>query len=107
MTREDAKDLTLSVLVIVAVLLLADCIWLHVKQSRSEASFSGMEQKVAGIAERLKSVESTVEKHHTIRVEQPAQQEQSFAEQAKEAYSRLKTAAAAGYQAAKEEYNKK
>ena len=31
MTREDAKDLTLSILVIVVALLIADCIWLHVK----------------------------------------------------------------------------
>ena len=106
MTREDAKDLTLSVLVIVAVLLLADCIWLHVKQSRSEASFSGMEQKVAGIAERLKSVESTVEKHHGAIVPS-SEPEQSFTDQAKETYTKLKSAAAAGYQAAKDEFNKK
>lgn len=34
MTHEDAKDLTLSVLVVIAVLLVADCIWLHVKCER-------------------------------------------------------------------------
>ena len=33
MTREDAKDLTLSILVVVAALLVADNIWLHCKCS--------------------------------------------------------------------------
>ena len=106
MEREDAKDLTLSILVIVAVLLFADCIWLHVKCSRSEDALLALDQKLATVTERQTRVVSAVEKHHGAIVEE-AKEEQSFTDQAKETYNKLKSAAAAGYQAAKEEFNKK
>lgn len=106
MEREDAKDLTLSILVVVAVLLLADCIWLHVKSSRAEDSLSAMEQMLAAVSERQSRIVATVEKHHGA-IAASAQEEPSFTEQAKETYNKIKSAAAAGYQAAKEEFNKK
>ena len=46
MTREDAKDLTLSILVVVAVLLVADNIWLHCKSSSQRDELAALEQKL-------------------------------------------------------------
>ena len=106
MEREDLKDLTLSILVIVAALLMIDCIWLHVKCSRAETALSATEQKVAELAAQQKTVESVVVKHHGAIVPS-SEPEQSFTDQAKETYNKLKSAAAAGYQAAKDEFNKK
>jgi len=106
MEREDLKDLTLSILVVVAALLIIDCIWLHVKCSRAETALLATEQNVAEMAARQKAVESVVEKHHGAIVPS-SEPEQSFTDQAKETYNKLKSAAAAGYQAAKDEFNKK
>ena len=94
MEREDAKDLTLSILVIVAVLLLA------------EGALSAAEQKLAALSERQSRIMATVEKHHGA-IAASTQEEPSLTEQAKETYNRIKSAAAAGYQAAKDEFNKK
>ncbi len=87
MEREDLKDLTLSILVVVVALLLIDCIWLHVKCSRTETALSVLERNVAEIAGRQKT-------------------DRSFADQAKETYDKLKSAAGAGYRAARDEFNK-
>ena len=46
MTREDAKDLTLSILVVVAALLVADNIWLHCKCSAQRDELAALEQKL-------------------------------------------------------------
>lgn len=97
MTREDAKDLTLSILVIVAALLLADCIWLHVK--------------CAGLNERISVLQATLESHlNPPREPTVVDKAKGAYDQAKEAtvreYKRLKAAAAAGYDAAKKELNK-
>ena len=89
MEREDAKDLTLSILVIVAALLVADCIWLHVKCARHEAQ----------IAELSECIERHVKAEETSSAE-------TFAEKAKATYEKVKSAAAKGLEAAKEEYAK-
>lgn len=107
MEREDAKDLTLSILVVVAVALLGYCIWLHVKCASLNGTVETLSAKVDQMAARQTLISNTVEKHHVIKIGQPEPQEQSFADQAKETYNKLKSAAAKGYQAAKEEYNKK
>lgn len=93
MEREDAKDLTLSVLVVVAALLLADNVWLHVKCARQ--------------ADAVAALGAKLEQH----VNPPPGP--SMADKAKGAYERAKSAtvrqygkakaaAAAGYQAVKE-----
>lgn len=46
MTREDAKDLTLSILVIVAAFLVADNIWLHCKCSSQRDEIATLGQKL-------------------------------------------------------------
>ena len=46
MTREDAKDLTLSILVVVAALLVADNIWLHCKCLSQRDELASLEQKL-------------------------------------------------------------
>jgi len=84
MEREDAKDLTLSILVVVAALVAVDCIWLHCKCARLADDLAALEKCV---------VQADV-------------QEQSFGERAMDAYNKVKAAAAAGYNAAKEELGK-
>lgn len=86
MTREDAKDLTLSILVVVVAVLVADCIWLHLKCARLEKATQAFERRM-------------VELH-------AADDGSTFGERAKKAYDKVKAAAAAGYNAAKEEYAK-
>ena len=97
MEREDAKDLTLSILVIVVALLAADCVWLHVKGARQ--------------ADELTAVKAKLE----LQLNPPP--EPTVADKAKEAYDRakaatvdgfekVKAAAAAGLQAVKDEYGK-
>ena len=46
MTREDAKDLTLSILVVVTALLVADNIWLHYKCSSQRDELAALGQKL-------------------------------------------------------------
>ena len=86
MNREDAKDLTLSILAVVVPLLLADCIWLHAKCARQSAE--------------LASLSGRLERH--LNPPRP-NSERSLADKAKQTYDKVKSAAAKGYQAAKEE----
>jgi len=81
MEREDAKDLTLSILAVVAVVLLADCVWLHVKCARQADA-------VAALAARL-------ERH----INPPP--EPTLADKAKASYERAKAATVEGYEKAK------
>ena len=46
MTREEAKNLTLSILVIVVALLVADNIWLHCKCSAQRDELAALDQKL-------------------------------------------------------------
>ena len=80
MTREDAKDLTLSILVIVAVLLAADNLWLHTR-------FAALEQKIE------------------LHINPPL--EPTMKERAKAAYDKTKAAMKRGYEKVKETFNKK
>lgn len=89
MEREYAKDLTLSILVIATSLLIADCIWLHVKCARYEA-------QIAELSEMLVS--------HVAK--EDASLGETFAEKARATYEKVKSAAAKGLEAAKEEYAK-
>ena len=89
MEREDAKDLTLSILVIVAALVIADCIWLHVRCARQDV-------RIAELSERLAN--------HVAK--EDASVGETFAEKAKATYKKVKSAAAKGLEAAKEEYAK-
>ena len=97
MTREDAKDLTLSILVVVVALLTADCIWLHVK--------------CAGLHSRECALQATFEAHLNPPPEPTVTDKTKGAyDRAKDAtvreYKRFKAAAAAGYDAAKKELGK-
>ena len=86
MDREDAKDLTLSILVIVAAVLAADCIWLHMRCSRQEETL----QTLAVQVDRLLNPP-------------PVQAEPSFSDKAKQTFNKVKSAAVKGYEAAKDE----
>ena len=80
MTREDAKDLTLSILVIVAVLLAADNLWLHTR-------FAALEQKIE------------------LHINPPP--EPTMKERAKAVYDKTKDAVKRGYQSVKEKFAEK
>jgi len=88
MNREDAKDLTLSILVVVAALLLADCIWLHIKCSRLEANLAALTERVE------------------LHIDPPKVEEPSLADKAKQTFLKMKSAAEKGYDAAKRELEK-
>ena len=90
MEREDAKDLTLSILVVVVALLLADCIWLHVKCTRQASELSALSVRL--------------EQHINPPVEAEGP---SLADRARQAYDKVKNAAVRGYEAAKGELNKR
>ena len=89
MKREDARNLTLSTLVAVVTILAVDCICLHMKCARQTS-------ELVALSVRLEQ--------HINPPEPPA--EPSLAEKAKQTYNKVKSAAAAGYQAVKEELDK-
>ena len=87
MTREDAKDLTLSILVVVAALLVADNVWLHCK-------CSAQRDELAAFAQKLE-----------LHVNPPSGP--SVKERAKDAYDKTKGAMKRGYDKIKESFGKK
>ena len=60
MEREDAKDLTLSILVVVVAILVVDCVWLHVKCAREEADIGVLAQDYQKTVETVKHLEDWV-----------------------------------------------
>lgn len=87
MTRENVKDLTLLVLVIVTALLLADNICLHCKYAAQRDEIVALEQKL--------------EQH----LNPPP--EPTIKERAKNAYDKTKAAVKRGYQSVKEKFSDK
>ena len=87
MTREDAKDLTLSILVVVTLILVADNIWLHVRCSRQ--------------ADALAATAQRIEAH----INPPPGP--SFKERTKAVYGSAKDAVKRGYEKVKESFTKK
>ena len=86
MTREDAKDLTLSILVVVAALLVADNIWLHCKCASQRDELAALEQKL--------------EQH----INPPPGP--TFKERTKAAYDKTKDAVKRGYEKVKGSFKK-
>lgn len=87
MTREDAKDLTLSILVVVAALLVADNIWLHCK-------CSAQCDEIAALGQKLE-----------LHVNPPPGP--TLTERTKAAYGSAKDAVKRGYEKVKEGFKKK
>ena len=87
MKREDAKDLAMSIVAIVVVVLVVDSICLHVKCARQS-------NELAVLSMRL-------EQHIS-----PPPSGSSLTDKAKQTYKKVKSAAVKGYQAAKEELDK-
>ena len=89
MRRDDVNEMGLAVAIVLIAMLLADAIWLHVKCARQES-------EIAALSLRL---EQHVNPPESLPVS-------SLADKAKQTYDRVKSAAAAGYQAVKEELDK-
>lgn len=107
MEREDAKDLTLSILVIVVVLLLADCIWLHVKCAREEADIAALAQDQQKTVEAVTNLEnwvssSSIQGRINTYKKEMSDYSRSFMDKCRS----LKNAAVKGYEAAKDELKK-
>ena len=107
MEREDAKDLTLSILVVVVLLLLADCIWLHVKCSREEADIAALAQGQQKTVETVKHLEdwvatSSVQGKFNSYKKGVSDYSRSFMDRCRS----LKNAAVKGYEAARDELKK-
>lgn len=88
MTKEDAKDLTLSVLVVVTALLVADVIWLHCQCSEQRREIDG---EIAALGQKL-------ERH----LNPPP--EPTVTERAKDAYDAAVDAVKRGYRSVKEKF---
>lgn len=107
MEREDAKDLTLSILVVVVALLLADCIWLHVKCSREEADIAALAQDQQKTVETVNGIEawistSSVEGKIKSYKKEMSDYSRSFMDKCRS----LRDAAVKGYEAARDELKK-
>ena len=87
MTREDAKDLALSILVVVAALLVADNIWLHCKCSSQRDELAALEQKLE------------------LHINPPPGP--TLKERTKAAYDKTKDAVKRGYEKVKDGFRKK
>ena len=87
MTREDAKDLALSILVVVAALLVADNIWLHCKCSAQREELAALGQKLE------------------LHINPPPGP--TLKERTKAAYGSAKNAVKRGYEKVKEGFKKK
>ena len=87
MTREDAKDLTLSILVVVAALLVADNVWLHCK-------CSAQRDEIAALGQKLE-----------LHINPP--QGPTLTERTKAAYGSAMDAVKRGYEKVKESFKKK
>ena len=87
MTREDAKDLTLSILVVVAALLVADNIWLHCKCLSQRNELAALGQKLE------------------LHINPPPGP--TLKERTKAAYGSAKNAVKRGYEKVKEGFKKK
>ena len=87
MTREDAKDLALSILVVVAALLVADNVWLHCK-------CSAQRDEIAALGQKLE-----------LHINPP--QGPTLTERTKAAYGSAKDAVKRGYEKVKESFKKK
>ena len=89
MRRDDINEIGLAAAIVLIALLVADAVWLHVKCARQEA-------EIAALSARLE-----------LHVNPPPEPEEpSFADKAADMYNKVKSAASAGYQAAKEELGK-
>ena len=87
MTCEDAKDLTLSILAVVAALLVADSIWLHCK-------CSSQRDELAALGRKLE-----------LHINPPPGP--TLTERTKAAYGSAKDAVKRGYEKVKEGFKKK
>ena len=94
MTRDDAKDLTLSILVIVVLLLAADCVWLHVQSSRQATLLARQDIRFGELSQKVE-----------LHVNPPPGP--TFKERTKAAYDKTKDAVKRGYDKVKESFTKK
>ena len=100
MRRDDVNEMGLTILVVVAALLVLDAIWLHVKCGSQSA-------EIAALTERVASHTNTVARlTRGMKLDEDSQPEPSFADKAKQAYKKVKSAAIKGFEAAKEDYTK-
>ena len=105
MTKEDAKDLTLSVLTVLAALLIAECVWLHIKVAEQAKEICDCKARIEQLenppremtfSDKAKAVyedakDSTIKGYETAK------------DAAVKGYQKVKAAAKAGYEAVKEE----
>jgi hypothetical protein len=89
MNREDAKDLTLSVMIIVNIALVTTTVWLYCRTCSLETS--------------IRKISDRMEKH----INPPSRLEKSsLANKAKETFEKVKSAAQKGFEAARDDYKK-
>lgn len=101
MRRDDVNEIGLAILLVAAVLLAADCVWLHVKCARQEARLAAFTECVTAQANAVVELSERLDRH----INPPAPpSEPTFVDKAKQTYEKVKSAAAKGIEAAKEAY---
>lgn len=92
MRRDDVNELGLAIVVVVVALLVADCIWLHVKCVRHETEIAALSERMEALS-KPPSAES-------------GQADVAFVDKALKTIDKVKSAAVKGFEAAKDEYSK-
>lgn len=92
MRRDDVNEAGLAIMVVVVALLVADCIWLHMRCARQETEIAALSTRVETFVKLSASPQ---------RQDDPA-----FVDKAIQTIEKVKSAAVKGYEAAKEEFVK-
>ena len=92
MRRDDVNEMGLAIVVVVVALLVADCIWMHVKCARHETEIAALSERVEALS-KPPAADSR-------------QDDVAFVDKAIKTIEKVKSAAVKGFEAAKDEYSK-
>ena len=94
MRRDDVNEVGLAILAVVAILLVADNVWLHIKCTRQAEALTAQSAEFAALQEKVE-----------LHLNPPPAP--SVADRVKETYQKAKSAAARQYEAVKEKFGGK
>ena len=92
MRCNDVNEAGLAILVVVVALLVADCIWLHMRCARQDAEMAVLSTRVETLVKLFAAPQG--------------QDDPAFVDKAFQTIEKVKSAAVKGYEAAKEEFAK-
>jgi cell division protein FtsX len=90
--RDDVNEAGLAIVVVVVALLVADCIWLHMRCARQEAEMAALSTRVETLVK--------------LSAAPQGQDDPAFVDKALKTIEKVKSAAVKGYEAARDELTK-